>query len=136
MNLNSQSRMTLLAATLAGVALVSAGCGDKNSPGAVSQKTDRTANLIANATDRVTTANAAATSAEDGAISAKVKAAIVADPGLSTQQITVDTINAVVTLNGNVDDSMSKTRAMQVAQTVSGVRSVVDNLAVKSAQRG
>ncbi len=75
-------------------------------------------------------------SAEDDAISAKVKAAIVSDPSLSAQQINVDTKNAVVTLNGNVDDSMSKTRAMQVAQTVNGVRTVVDNLEVKQEKSG
>jgi hyperosmotically inducible protein len=136
MNLNSQSRMTLLAAALAGAALVSAGCGDRSPSEPVSQKTDTAPTRMANATDRATTATAAAVTAEDDAISAKVKAAIVADPGLSTQQINVDTKNAVVTLNGNVNDSMSKTRAMQVVQTVNGVRTVIDNLAVKPAQSG
>ena len=139
MNLNSQSRMTLLAAALAGVALVGAGCGDRSPServAPVSGKADTTTTQMANATDRATTATAAAVSAEDDAISAKVKAAIVADPSLSAQQIKVDTKNAVVTLNGNVDDSMSKSRAMQVAQTVNGVRTVVDNLEVKQEKSG
>jgi osmotically-inducible protein OsmY len=38
-----------------------------------------------------------------------------------------------VTLSGAVDTPDMKDRAMQIAQHVDGVRSVVDNLAIKSA---
>jgi hyperosmotically inducible protein len=127
--MNVQSRMALLVAALAGVTM-SAGCGDQSSQ-PVGQRTSPTADKMASATDRATTT--AAKNAEDDAISAKVKAAIVADPGLSTLQIDVDTKNSVVTLNGTVDTAMSKERAEQIAQNVGGVRSVIDNLTVKAA---
>jgi hyperosmotically inducible protein len=128
--MNMQTRMALLVAALSGVTLVSA-CGDQGSSQTVGQKMSPTTDNMASATDRATTT--AAKGAEDDAISAKVKAAIVADPGLSTLQIDVDTKNSVVTLNGTVDNAMSKERAEQIAQTVGGVRSVVDNLVVKAA---
>ena len=55
-----------------------------------------------------------------------------AEPGLKTLQINVDTKDGVVTLSGTVDTPVLKERAMQIAQQVDGVRSVVDNLAIKS----
>ena len=103
--MNVQSRMALLVAALAGATFLSAGCGDQGSSQTVGQRTNPAADKMASATDRATTT--AAKSAEDDAISAKVKAAIVADPGLSTLQIDVDTKNSVVTLNGTVDNAMS-----------------------------
>ena len=133
--MNVQSRMALLVAALAGVTFLSAGCGDQSSQ-PVGQRTSPTTDKMASATDSSATDRAtttAAKNAEDDAISAKVKAAIVADPGLSTLQIDVDTKNSVVTLNGTVDTAMSKERAEQIAQTVGGVRSVIDNLVVKAA---
>jgi len=131
--MNLQSRLLLVAA-LAGATFLSAGCGDKSSPNSVGQSMDRSADKMAATTDRATTTAAAA--ASDDVISSKVKAAIAADPALSTLQINVDTKNSVVTLAGSVDTAMSKERAEQIAQTVSGVRSVTDNLTVKSAQSG
>jgi len=40
---------------------------------------------------------------DDAEITTKVKAAIFAEPGLKTLQISVDTIKGVVTLSGSVD---------------------------------
>ena len=83
-------------------------------------------NKVAAATDKV------ATAVDDGAITAKVKAALLAEPGLSSLQISVDTKNATVTLSGAVDTATSRDRAKQVASSVAGVTSVVDQLTVKS----
>lgn len=83
-------------------------------------------NKVAAATDKV------ATAVDDGAITAKVKAALLAEPGLSSLQISVDTKNATVTLSGAVDTPTSRDRAKQVASSVAGVSSVVDQLTVKS----
>ena len=66
------------------------------------------------------------------AITAKVKAAILAEPGLKSLQINVDTSGATVTLSGNVDNADLKERAKQIASNTSGVKGVVDQLAVKS----
>ena len=74
----------------------------------------------------------AAAAVDDAAITAKVKTAVIGEPGLSALKIDVDTKDGVVTLTGTVDSAAMKDRAQQVAQSVSGVRSVVDNLVVKS----
>lgn len=128
--MNARNRMTFLGAVLAGTALVSAGCSDRNSMETAGQKRDRNAEKVAAATDRVTTQ--AAVAVDDAAITTKVKTAVLAEPGLKTLQIGVDTKNGVVTLSGTVDSPALKERAMQISQNVSGVQQVVDNLAVKS----
>ena len=122
--------MTLLAAALAGVALFGAGCGERSSTDTVGQKMDRTSDKMAAATDNATAKAAAAI--DDATITTKVKTAVLAEPGLKTLQIDVDTKNGVVTLAGTVDTPPLKERAQQVAQAVNGVKSVDNNLAVKA----
>ncbi|OGT12267.1 MAG: transporter, partial [Gallionellales bacterium RIFCSPHIGHO2_02_FULL_57_16] len=48
---------------------------------------------------------------DDAEITAKVKAAIFAEPGLKTLQISVDTVNGVVALTGSVDSQANSDRA-------------------------
>ncbi|MEO8332925.1 MAG: BON domain-containing protein [Gallionella sp.] len=69
---------------------------------------------------------------DDAAITTKVKAAIFAEPGLKTLQISVDTIKGVVTLSGSVDSSSNSSRAKELASAVNGVKDVENRLAVKS----
>jgi len=119
-----------IAALALGIALAGAGCDQRNASESVGQKVDR-------ATDKVaaTSSNAANKTAEvmdDTALTAKVKAAILAEPGLRSLQIGVETHDAIVTLSGSVDSPPLKERAKQVAQGVAGVRDVVDNLVTKS----
>ena len=128
--ISTRNRMTIAAAIIAGVALASAGCSDRHPAETTGQKIDRAADKVAAATDRATTQ--AAIAVDDTAITTKVKTAVLAEPGLKSLQIDVDTKNGVVTLSGTVDNAMLKDRANQIAQNVSGVKSVVDNLAVKS----
>ena len=129
-NLKSGRRAALVAVVLAGAALVSAGCDQPKSGETVGQKMDQATDKMATATDRATTKAAAAV--DDTAITTKVKAAILAEPGLKSLQIDVDTKDGVVTLGGTVDSAAMKDRAQKVAEGVSGVRSVVDNLSVKT----
>lgn len=68
----------------------------------------------------------------DAAITTKVKAAIFAEPGLKTLQISVDTIKGVVTLTGSVDTQQNSTRAKELASAVAGVNDVENHLSVKS----
>ncbi len=70
--------------------------------------------------------------AGDAMVTGKVKTALLADPDVKGLRIDVDTKNGVVTLQGTVDSAALKDRATQVAQGVSGVRSVDNNLAVKT----
>ena len=81
---------------------------------------------MANAGDR------AAGAADDTALTAKVKAALVADPALKAMPIDVVSSGAVVTLTGTVESAVDKAKAVQVAENVAGVKSVVDNLSAKS----
>ena len=127
---NARNRMASIAIILAGAALASAGCSDRQSMETTGQKADRNAAQVAAAPDRAMSQGA--TVVDDAAITAKVKTAILGEPGLSALKIDVDTKDGVVTLSGVVESSMLKDRATQTAQQVSGVRSVVDNLAVKS----
>ena len=69
---------------------------------------------------------------DDTEITAKVKAAIFAEPGLKTLQISVDTKNGVVTLSGAVDSQSSSDMAKALAGAVSGVKDVENRLALKS----
>ncbi len=69
---------------------------------------------------------------DDTAITAKVKAAILAEPGLKVLQINVDTTKGVTTLSGSVDSQHSSDRAKEVAGAVAGVQGVENKLVVKS----
>lgn len=75
----------------------------------------------------------AAVALSDGEITTQVKAAIFAEPGLKTLQISVDTIGGVVTLNGTVDNNDASSKAKSLAAAVKGVKSVENHLSVKSA---
>ena len=68
----------------------------------------------------------------DTEITSKVKAAIFAEPGLKTLQISVDTVKGVVTLSGSVDSLSNSNRAKELANAVTGVNHVENRLAVKS----
>jgi hypothetical protein len=118
------------AALVASVALL-AGCDqDRHSAQTAGQKVDRTANEVA-ATTKDIAANAANV-VDDAALTAKVKAALFAEPGLKTLRIDVETHDAVVTLAGTVDSDVLHRRAVQIAGAMSGVRQVVDELVVKA----
>jgi len=69
---------------------------------------------------------------DDTAITTKVKAAIFAEPGLKTLQISVDTIKGVVTLSGSVDSRSNSDRAKELAGAVAGVKDVENRLVIKS----
>ena len=65
---------------------------------------------------------------EDAEITTKVKAAIFAEAGLKTLQISVDTVKGVVSLTGSVDSTANSERAKALAGAVAGVREVDNRL--------
>lgn len=67
----------------------------------------------------------------DAEITAKIKAAIFAEPGLKSLQISVDTAKGVVTLSGSVNSRQSRDMARGLASAVAGVREVENHLALK-----
>ena len=70
---------------------------------------------------------------DDAEITAKIKAAIFAEPGLKSLQISVDTVKGVVTLSGSVNSQQYSDMARGLASAVAGVKGVENRLAVKQA---
>ena len=67
---------------------------------------------------------------DDTAITAEVKAKLVADTLSNLTRIEVTTQNGIVTLGGVVDDPERRARAAQIASGVGGVRGLVNNIHV------
>lgn len=68
---------------------------------------------------------------DDSLITAKVKAAFVNDATLKATEINVETFKGVVQLSGFVKSPSDIKRASEVARSVSGVKSVKNDIAVK-----
>jgi hyperosmotically inducible protein len=90
------------------------------------------ADRMASAQPKDSAAQGINNAASDAAITAKVKAAILAEPGLKSLAINVDTKDATVTLSGTVASDNLRDRAKQIAMSTDGVKNVVDNLSVKA----
>jgi osmotically-inducible protein OsmY len=70
---------------------------------------------------------------DDAALTAKVKSSIASNVGARTAAaINVDTYRGVVQLSGFVDSNDQANRAMEAAKKVSGVKSLKNDLRVKS----
>lgn len=68
---------------------------------------------------------------EDGSITAAVKMKFANDEVVSASNIDVDTSHGNVTLNGTAKSQTEVDRAVQLAQSVDGVKSVHSNLVVR-----
>jgi hyperosmotically inducible protein len=68
---------------------------------------------------------------DDTTITTTVKAKLAAEKGSTLTRVQVDTNRGVVQLTGIVQSAADRTRAAEVARSVSGVRSVVNNLQVQ-----
>ena len=130
----------LLVAALAAAAAVTVGCEQRGANDTVGKRMDQSSGKMApggQAADKMTAQGGQAAdkiggAADDAAITAKVKAAILAEPGLKSLQISVDSKGGTVTLSGNVASDNLRDRAKQIAMGTDGVKNVVDNLTVKS----
>ena len=123
---------SILVAALVGATLALGACNQRSSTTGPStgstppSTTERIADKASDATNKV------AAAADDAAVTTKVKTALLAEPGLKSLQISVDTKDGTVTLTSQVDSADQRSRAEQIAQSTGGVKNVVDNLAVKS----
>jgi hyperosmotically inducible periplasmic protein len=102
----------------------------------IDQTADKAGQKIGDAADNVgekmsTQSVKAGVAIEDTEITAKVKAAIFAEPGLKTLQISVDTVKGVVTLSGTVNSQANRDKAKALASSVTGVKAVENRLATK-----
>jgi hyperosmotically inducible periplasmic protein len=111
------------------VALLIGACDGPANEHADSPKLDIPPTTLA---DRTGDALRIATAADDMAITTRVKAAVLAEPGLKSVDIIIETQNATVTLSGSVDSADLRERAKQIAALTPGVRGVVDQLALKT----
>lgn len=68
---------------------------------------------------------------DDATITTKVKSALLKDSVVSGLQINIETYKGNVQLNGFVDSQEQKERAEEIAQSVEGVKDVINNLSVK-----
>ena len=77
------------------------------------------------------TQQSAGQAVDDGVVTAKVKAALVADPVTKAHQINVETFKGTVQLSGFVETDEARSRALQLARDVEGVRKVKDAMEVR-----
>lgn len=71
---------------------------------------------------------------DDTEVTTKVKAELLGEPGLKSMQISVDTVEGVVTLTGTVDSQANSDKASTLAKAVEGVQSVINQLVITSTQ--
>jgi hyperosmotically inducible periplasmic protein len=69
---------------------------------------------------------------DDATITTKVKSALIANPVAEAHEIEVETFRGVVQLSGFVDTTNERDTAQAVAQRVAGVKSVHNNIEVRS----
>ena len=68
---------------------------------------------------------------DDTVITTKVKAAIFNEPTLKSAEINVETFKGVVQLSGFVTSKAAEAKAVEVARTVGGVKSVKNDMRLK-----
>jgi hyperosmotically inducible protein len=68
---------------------------------------------------------------DDTVITTKVKAAIVNEPTLKAAEINVETFKGVVQLSGFVSSQAAANKAVEVARSVTGVKSVRNDMRLK-----
>lgn len=68
---------------------------------------------------------------DDATVTTRVKAAIFDDPGLRFSEINVETFDGVVQLSGFVSTQLEINRAIQMTQTIQGVKSVKNDMQLK-----
>jgi osmotically-inducible protein OsmY len=68
---------------------------------------------------------------DDTVITTKVKAAIFNEPTLKSAEINVETFKGVVQLSGFVSSQAAENKAIEVARTVGGVKSVKNDMRLK-----
>ena len=68
---------------------------------------------------------------DDTVITTKVKAAILNEPTLKSAEINVETFKGVVQLSGFVSSQAAENKAVEVARSVAGVKSVKNDMRLK-----
>ena len=147
--MNTRTRMQLLAALAATTVVFAAGCDQRNADKTASTSTtpstsatpstgsgmsapSKDSSAASGSMSSPTASSSASAAVDDAAITTKVKAAVLAEPGLKSMDINVDTKDGVVVLTGTVNKPEDAMRAEQLAQSVDSVKSVQNHLTVRS----
>jgi hyperosmotically inducible periplasmic protein len=136
MNRNTGIKMCLLATASLGVMAV-AGCDQPNPAETAGRKIDKTMEKMGQTVDQAANsakeqAATAGKAIDDAAITAAVKAGILAEPGLKVLKIDVDTRDGQVMLTGSADSVENMQKATTVANGVQGVKAVDNRIAISS----
>jgi osmotically-inducible protein OsmY len=70
---------------------------------------------------------------DDAALTARVKSALINEPGVKSTAINVEAFRGTVSLSGFVDSAEMAQKAIGAAEKVGGVRSVKNDMRVKPA---
>ncbi len=87
--------------------------------------------VVSNKIDLQAGASTVGTKVDDGVITAKVKSALLADPGIKSLDISVVTSKGEAQLSGFVDTQAQIDHATELAGKVEGVTSVANGMSVK-----
>jgi osmotically-inducible protein OsmY len=71
----------------------------------------------------------------DKDITSAIENEMLLDEGVSSHLIDVNTTEGIVTLSSSVDNILAKERAVEIAKSLKGVRSVIDKLEVKPVEQ-
>jgi osmotically-inducible protein OsmY len=71
---------------------------------------------------------------DDTVITTKVKSAVLGEPSLKSAEINVETFKGVVQLSGFVSSRADINKAVEVARSVNGVKSVKNDMRLKGQQ--
>jgi len=129
-------KIGVLAASTLGL-IISAVCDRSGPAESAGRQIDQTMEKVARKVDQATSsakeqASKAGQAIDDAAITASVKAGILAEPGLKVLKIDVDTKDGLVTLTGSADSFDNVQKATQVANGIQGVKSVDNRIAISS----
>lgn len=134
--MKSYAKITSIAA-ISALVLLTAGCDRKDENKTAGETLDNTvaeakqesrdaANTVEQKTDN------AVQTVDDAAITATIKAKLVADDELKAIDINVDTNGGVVTLTGAAPSPAAVERATTIAKSVDGVSNVTNQLTIKT----
>jgi hyperosmotically inducible protein len=136
MKKTNRSKTVLLAAVSLGLIGI-AGCDQPAPAETAGKKIDQAMEKMGQKVDQTAErareqASRAGQAIDDTAITAAVKAGILAEPGLKVLKIDVDTRDGTVMLTGSADSQQNVERATQIAHSVEGVKLVDNRIAVSS----
>ncbi|HXV10428.1 MAG TPA: BON domain-containing protein [Burkholderiales bacterium] len=120
---------------LSALAMSLAACGEQQSGESIGRSIDQTVDKGGEKMNQAAeTAGeklaAAGQRMDDTALEARVKAALIAAPGLKSLAIDVEAANGVITLAGTADNPDKRDLAEQLASNVDGVTSVRNRIVV------